>query len=366
MAAAAQGQKKKKKRARIPGAKKIRGKELPAFTRQLAAMLSSGMPVVQTLNALEEQVANKNFRDVVAGVRVLIEGGASFSEALTKYPDIFDDLYVNMMHAGEMGGLLAETTARIAAYLEASEKLRRKVVSAMTYPVIVLCIVFGITAGIILFVVPKFADIYGDMGAKLPAPTQFLVGVSFVARHYSLYVSAGIVALIVAYGQYKKTEGGAYAIDKMRLKLPVMGELAQKVALARFASTFAQLIRSGVPILQSLDIVAFAVGNKVLGGILLKSKDFVERGEPLSKALEAEKYFPKMLVHMLSAGEKTGRVEDMLDKISEFYDDEVEAMLAGMTSLIEPLLIVVLGVVVGGIVICLFLPIFKMHEIVAM
>jgi type IV pilus assembly protein PilC len=270
-----------------------------------------------------------------------------------------------MMRAGEIGGLLAETTARIAAYLEASEKLRRKVVSAMTYPVIVLCIVFGISAGIIIFVVPRFASIYDDFGAKLPGPTQFLVNVSNVMRHYSLYVTGGIVALLVAFGQYKKTEGGAYAIDKVKLKMPVVGELTKKVALARFSSTFAQLIRSGVPILQSLEIVSFATGNKVIGSVLLNARDYVERGEPLSAALIKDKNFPSMVVHMLSAGEKTGRVEDMLDKISEFYDDEVEAMLAGMTSLIEPLLIVVLGVVVGGIVICLFMPIFKMHEIVS-
>jgi type IV pilus assembly protein PilC len=271
-----------------------------------------------------------------------------------------------MMRAGESGGLLAETTTRIAAYLEASEKLRRKVVSAMTYPVIVLTIVFGITSGIIIFVVPRFAAIYADFEAKLPGPTQFLVNLSDAIRHYSLFMIAGIVAFIIAFKQFKKTEQGAVMCDRATLKVPVIGELAKKVALARFSATFAQLTRSGVPILQALEIVSFAMGNKVLAKTVLDGRELVERGEPLSAALSRDKNYPSMLVHMLEAGEKTGKVEEMLQKISEFYDDEVEAMLGGLTSLIEPLLIVVLGVVVGGIVLCLFMPIFKMHEIVAM
>ncbi|HNR93556.1 MAG TPA: type II secretion system F family protein [Kiritimatiellia bacterium] len=356
----------KVKKIRIPGAKKIARIELPAFTRQLAAMLSSGMPVVQTLSALEEQIENTNFKTVIGGVRVQIEGGSSFTDALRKYPDIFDDLYVSLMQAGEMGGLMAETTARIAAFLEARERLRRKVKSAMTYPVIVLTIVFGITAGLIIFVVPKFAAIFSDFGAKLPGPTQFLVDLSEGVRKYALFVVLGIVAFVIAFGKFKRTPKGAYMLDALNLKLPVFGELTTKVALARFASTFAQLIRSGVPILQSLDIVAFATGNKVLGETIMKGRDSVERGEPLSNALSADPKFPRMLVHMLSAGEKTGRMEDMLQKIAEFYDEEVEAMLDGMTALIEPLMIVVMGVVVGGIVLCLFLPIFKMSEIVSM
>jgi type IV pilus assembly protein PilC len=213
--------------------------------------------------------------------------------------------------------------------------------------------------------VPRFADIYNDFGAKLPAPTQFLVNVSNTVRSYSLYVLAVVVGLVIAFGKFKRTEKGAYMLDDLVMKVPVFGDLVKKVSLARFASTFAQLTRSGVPILHSLEICSFATGNKVLGQVILNGKTEVERGEPLSSALAKDKNFPPMLVHMLSAGEKTGRVEDMLQKISEFYDDEVEAMLAGLTSLIEPLLIVVLGVTVGGVMICLFLPIFKMHEIVA-
>lgn len=356
----------KAKKRRVPGSKKIKMKELPVFTRQMAAMMSSGMPVVQTLVALEEQQLNKNFKNVIAGVRTYIEGGYSFSDALSKFPDVFDELYVSMLRAGETGGMLAETTARTAAYLEASARLRRKVVSAMTYPVIVLLIVLGITSALIIFVVPKFAEIFGDFGAKLPAPTQFLINVSNIFRKYSLIAIAVIVGISIAFKQFKKSPTGAYMLDGFALKFPVLGDLVTKIALARFASTFAQLMRSGVPILQSLDIVAFAAGNKVLAKTILEGRADVERGEPLSVTLGKDKHFPRMLVHMLSAGEKTGRVEDMLQKIAEFYNDEVEAMLAGLTSLIEPLMIVFLGVTVGGIVLCMFMPIFKLHEVVNM
>lgn len=354
------------RRKRIPGAKLIRRKELPAFTRQLAAMLSSGMPVVQTLMALEEQATNKHFQSVVSGARALIEGGYSFSDAFAHYPDVFDNLYISMLRAGETGGLLAETTGRIASYLEARERLRRKVVSAMTYPIIVLSIVLLITTGIIIFVVPAFADIYKDFGAALPGPTQFLVGLSNMVRHYSLWLIAGITVVSVAFSRFKRTETGAYLCNAAVLRLPVFGELASKIALARFASTFAQLIRSGVPILPALDIVSQATGNRVLARAILQGRADVERGEPLSNTLSKDPHYPRMLIHMLAAGESTGRMDEMLQKIADFYDDEVETMLAGLTSLIEPLLIVVLGVLVGGIVLCLFMPIFKMHEMISM
>lgn len=353
-----------KKRKKVPGAKKIVAKDLAPFTRQMAAMLSSGLPVVQTLDALEEQTTNKVFQTVIAGIRSQIEGGASFSEALGLYPDIFNDLYINMLKAGEAGGMLAETTGRIADFLEDWNKLRRKVKSAMMYPVIVLIVALGLAASMIIWIVPVFANIFSDFNAKLPAPTQFLVNVSNTIRHNALTVIAIAVALGIAFAKFKKTPKGAYLIDGLILKIPVFGELTRKVALSRFSSTFAQLTRSGVPILQTMEIVSFATGNKVLGKIVLDARANVERGEPLSVALDKSKAYPRMLIHMLSAGEKTGKVDEMLQKISEFYDDEVETLLGGLTSLIEPLLIVFLGVIIGGIVVCMFMPIFKMHEIV--
>lgn len=355
----------KKSRTRsVKGARKIRMKDLPVFTRQFAAMLSSGMPVVHCLNTLEEQTQSKSFRDCIVGIRNQIEAGSMLSEALSVYPDVFDELYVSMFRAGETGGMLAETAGRIAMYLEASGKLRRKVKSALMYPMVVMCVAIILAVSMIIWIVPVFASIYSDFNAKLPAPTQFLVDVSDAIRHNAIVVLAVVIAIGYAFGKWKKSPSGAFTWDGMILRFPVVGDLTRKVALARFASTFAQLTRSGVPILKALEIVAFATGNKVLGKILLDARGTVERGEPLSTHLDKSREYPRMLVNMLSAGEKTGKVDDMLQKISEFYNDEVEAMLSGLTSLIEPLLMVFLGVVIGGIVVCMFLPIFKMHEIV--
>lgn len=354
------------KKKKIPGAKKIKMKELPAFTRQLGAMLSAGLPVVQTLEALQEQSLNKVFQGVIAGVKTQIEGGASFSEALSQYPDIFDELYISMLKAGESGGLLAETTTRIASFLEAAARLRRKVKAAMMYPSIVMTVCLILAASMIIWIVPVFASIYKDFGSKLPGPTQFLVDVSDWLKANALIAVAIIVVISIAFGKFKRTPKGAYVMDGFALKFPVLGELTRKVALSRFASTFAQLTRSGVPILQTMEIVAYATGNKVLGKVILEAKATVERGEPLSIALDKSKQYPRLMIHMLSAGEKTGKVDEMLQKISEFYADEAETMIGGLTQLIEPLLIVFMGVVIGGIVVCMFLPIFKMHEVISM
>ena len=302
---------------------------------------------------------------IIAGLKKEIESGAALSEALRKYPSVFDELYVSMFEAGESGGLLAETASRIAGYLESAAALRRKVISAMMYPCIVTLVALLLTTGMLLFIVPVFEQIYDDFGANLPLPTQMLVTASNAVRNQFLLVAGLFTVVIVALVQFKKTEKGAYMFDNIKISLPVFGDLNKKVALSRFASTFSQLTRSGVPILKAMDIVAFAIGNRVLGKIVLDARASVERGEPLSSALVENKHYPRMLVHMLSAGEKTGTMDDMLEKIAEFYEDEVDATLSGLTSLIEPILIVFLGVVIGGIVVCMFMPIFKMHEIVA-
>lgn len=351
--------------AKIPGARKIVLNDLAPFTRQLGAMLSAGLPLVQTLSALEDQTQNKIFKQVIAKLRLQIEGGAMFSEALVNYPSIFDDLYVGLIRAGETGGILTETAEQVAGFLEAAGKLRRKVKSAMMYPVIVMVLAGAISAGMIAFIVPVFAGIYKDFGGQLPRATQFLVNLSDLMRHNGIIVIVVMALLVTAFKRYKKTEAGAYRWDKIRINFPVVGILARKIAISRFASVFAQLIHSGVPILRSLEIVATATGNKVLGKVLLNSRAVIERGEPLSTALRQSKEFPPILVHMLAAGERTGKMDEMLEKISEFYDDEVGSALSGLTSMLEPLLMVVLGVVIGGIVLCMFLPIFKMHELVS-
>ena len=352
-------------RKRVPGARKICNELLPGFSRQLGAMLAAGMPVVASLDALHEQTDNPHFKRVVADIRRSIENGTSLSEALRLFPSVFDDLYTNMVRGGETGGQLPETVSRLASFLEASAKLRRKVKSAMMYPTIVLCIAIGIAIAMIIFIIPVFGDMYADFDAELPGPTQFLVRLSDGMRAYSFYILIGIVVIVVAFKKWKSTDSGALAFDRFVLKVPVFGELNRKVASARFAKTFGQMIRSGVPILDSLQIVSGATGNKAAGKIIMNARGTVERGDRLSAALINQKVFPSMLVRMLQAGEKTGKVDDMMERIAEFYEDEVDTMLAGLTSLLEPLLMIFLGIVIGGIVVCMFLPIFKMGEIVS-
>lgn len=352
------------RQTKISGARKIVNNYLPGFSRQLSAMLSAGMPIVATLEALLEQTDNPNFKPVISGIKANIENGAAFSEALRKYPTIFDDLYCNMVHGGEMGGQLPETIGRLAGFLEASAKLRRKVKSAMMYPIIVLCIAIIIAIGLITFVVPVFGEMFADFGADLPGPTQFLLDLSGMFRSYGIYMLGFLVAGAFAFRYWAKTTNGAFAIDRFALRAPVFGELKRKVASARFARTFGQLIRSGVPILQSLKIVSGATGSVIAGAIITKSATAVENGEPLSSAMLKQEVFPILLVRMLQAGEKTGKIDEMMDNIADFYDDEVDTMLAGLTSLLEPLLMVFLGIIIGGIVLCMFLPIFRMGEIV--
>ena len=321
--------------------------------------------MVASLDALHEQADNPHFKRVVADIRRSIENGASLSEALRLFPSVFDDLYTNMVRGGETGGQLPETVSRLASFLEASAKLRRKVKSAMMYPTIVLCIAIGIAIAMIMFIIPVFGDMYADFGAELPGPTQFLMRLSDGMRAYGFYILIGIVVIVVAFKKWKSTDSGALAFDRFVLKVPVFGELNRKVAAARFAKTFGQMIRSGVPILDSLQIVSGATGNKAAGKIIMDARGTVERGDRLSAALINQKIFPSMLVRMLQAGEKTGKVDDMMERIAEFYEDEVDTMLAGLTSLLEPLLMIFLGIVIGGIVVCMFLPIFKMGEIVS-
>ncbi len=349
---------------RISGARKIRTKELPMYTRQMAAMLSSGMPLVQSIVALEEQTLNKNFRTVLAGVRAKVEGGSMYSDSLDQYPQVFDELYVNMMRAGETGGMLAETSERVATFLEASNRLRAKVKSAMMYPTVVMSVALIISTALIIFIVPTFAKMFGSFGAALPMPTQVLMNVSNFIRNYWYIVLAAAGAIIYSLRRYVKTEKGSYAFDMFRLRFPLLGKLVRKIAITRFASTFAQLLSSGVPIIQAMSIVGLATGNKVIGKAVLDARASVEQGKTISDTLKNNKEFPSMLIHMLSAGEQTGKMEEMLSKLAEFYQEEVDTMLEGLTSMLEPLLMVVIGVMIGGIVLAMFMPIFKMTEVV--
>jgi type IV pilus assembly protein PilC len=355
---------RQKTEQRIPGAKKIVNTLLPSFSRQLAAMLSAGMSIVAALDALEEQSDNVSFKSVITRVKKAIENGSSLSEALRQFPPVFDDLYCNMVKGGEAGGKLPETIGRVAGFLESTAKLRRKVKSAMMYPIIVLCIALLIATGMILFIVPVFGKMFQDFGGKLPAPTQFMLDLSQALKRRGLIILGCLVAAIFAFKKWKATPQGAYAFDGFLLKLPVFGELNRKVAAARFARTFGQLIRSGVPILTSLEISSGATGNKVASQIIVDARAAVEKGDPLSSAMLQQTVFPSMFVRMLQAGEKTGKVDEMMDNIAGFYEDEIETMLGDLTSLLEPLLMVFLGIIIGGIVLSMFLPIFKMGELV--
>lgn len=338
--------------------------DLVVFTRQLATMVDAGLAMVQSLQALAEQTTNKVMRDVIRDVCTRVEGGDSFSEALNKHPKVFSRLYVCMVAAGERGGLLAEILARLATYLENTARLRKKVKSAMMYPTAVTIIAIGITIFLLVKVVPVFADVYKGFGQKLPGPTLVLINISNVVKSYILYILPAMVGIVYGWMAYIKTGPGREFWDRTRLKLPIFGSIAHKICLARFTRTLASLIRSGVPILEVLQIVSNTVGNVIMEKAVRVAASDIERGESMSVALSKHPVFPSMILRMITAGEQTGKLENMLERISDFLDDEIETTLSGLTSLIEPLLIVFLGVTVGGIAICMFLPIFKMSEII--
>lgn len=359
-------QEKIAKKGRTSGGK-VALSDLVIFTRQLATMVDAGLAMVQSLQALADQTDNKLMRDVIKDVTTRVEGGDSFSEALQKHPKVFNKLYFSMVGAGERGGLLAEILARLATYLENSARLRKKVKSALMYPTVVTVVAIGITIFLLVKVVPTFADIFKSFGTKvpLPAPTQWLMKVSDALVHNFIYFIVCGGSIIFGWLYYIKTPAGRRFWDDRRIKLPIFGSIAHKICLARFASTFASLVRSGVPILEVLAIVRNTVGNVIMEAAIQSAANDIERGEGISNALAKHPIFPTMIIRMLQAGEQTGKIDAMLERVAGFLDEEIETTLSGLTSLIEPLLIVFLGVVVGGIVICMFLPIFKLSDLVS-
>jgi type IV pilus assembly protein PilC len=320
---------------------------------------------VQSLQALAEQTTNKVMRDVIKDICTRVEGGDSFSEALQKHPKAFSRLYVCMVAAGEKGGLLAEILARLAVYLENAARLRKKVKSAMMYPTVVTIVAILITIFLLIKVVPVFGEIFKSFGAALPAPTQFLIDLSHFVQKFILLLLIAGGGGVYAWFYFIKTPTGRAFYDTYRIKLPIFGSIAHKICLARFTRTLASLVRSGVPILEVLQIVSQTVGNVVMEKAIKTAALDIERGESISVALAKHPVFPVMIIRMVTAGEQTGKIDSMLERIADFLDDEIETTLSGLTALIEPILIVFLGVVVGGMVICMFLPIFKMPEIVS-
>jgi type IV pilus assembly protein PilC len=346
----------------------VKETDLVLFTRQLSTMIEAGISLVQALTALYDQCdpkRQKSLRHIISDVTTRVQGGETFHESIAKHPRVFDRLFVSMVKAGEHGGLLAEILDRLAGFLEASARLRKKVKSAMTYPVIVICIAFAITTFLIVKVVPIFGEIFADFGSKLPAPTQFLIDLSEFMRGQWYVLILGAFALFFGVRTFIRSTRGKQLWDRWKLKLPIFGPLIHKICMSRFARTFAQLIRSGVPILEVLDIVGGASGNHVVETSIKGVGADVEKGDNLSVALSKKPIFPPMMLRMVAAGEATGKIDTMLEKMADFWDEEIEAMLDALTSLIEPLLIVFLGVIVGGIVIAMFLPIFKLNEVVS-
>lgn len=340
---------------------RIKTKVLTQFTRQLATLVNAGLPLMRGLEVLKRQMKDPQMVEALNGISENISAGGTFSEALTAYPKIFDKLYVNMVKAGEAGGVLEVVLGRLAEFAEKSEKIKNKVKGAMIYPCVVLVAAVGITWFLLVAVIPKFQSVFNDMlgGASLPAITEFVINASEFMQHNGLQIALGVVALVVLYKVVGKTEKGAFVIDALKLKMPVTGTLAQRSAVSKFTRTLGTLLSSGVPILQSLVITRDTTGNRILTQAIQNVHDAVKEGESMTQPLSQCKVFPPMVVSMVEVGEETGALADMLTRIANTYDDEVDNAVAGMTAAIEPALIIVLAVVVGTVVIAMFLPMVK-------
>lgn len=355
--------------------RKTRGKavsvsdtDLVLFTRQLATMVDAGLPLLTGLTALYEQSDPRkqaSLKLIISEIMARVQQGDTFNEAVSKHPKIFSRLYISMVKAGETGGMLSDILDRLAGFLEAAARLTKKVKSAMTYPLTVICIALAITTFLIVKVVPTFGGIFAEFGANLPAPTQFLLDLSSVVRGNWYWIVLFIGGTIYGIRRFLSTKIGTELWDRYQLKLPVVGPLVHKICMSRFARTFAQLIRSGVPILEVMSIVGETAGNTMVETAIKGVAADVEKGESLAVSMTRQPIFPPMMLRMVSAGEATGKIDSMLEKMADFWDEEIEATLDALTSLIEPFLIVFLGVIVGGIVIAMFLPIFKLNEIVS-
>ncbi len=337
--------------------------ELAIFTQQLSSLLTAGLPLVQCLEALQDQTEDQVFRIVIRDVRAEISSGNSFSTAVRRFPRAFNTLFISMVEAGEASGALSEILGKVASYFESSVKLTKKVKSAMTYPIAVIGLAIALVNVLLIFVIPVFADMFADFGAKLPAPTQFLIDLSDFLKANILYIIAGVAVFVWIFRKVVATPKGREIKDKVLVKAPIFGNLIHKIALSRFCRTYATLVRSGVPILRTLEIVSSASNKVQIEGACAEIARHVSQGGQVSEIMAANAFFPPMMKHMIKAGETTGNVDGMMNKIADFYDTEAEATVASLTSLIEPMLIVFLGVVVGGIVMAMFLPIFQLGAV---
>lgn len=354
-----------KKELTIPGiGNRVKVADVAVFCRQFATMINAGLSLIRALHILGDQTESKVLQEIVVEVRLDVEKGASLSQALARHPKAFNRLFVAMVRAGEVGGVLDSVLMQLASIIEKQVELRRKIKSAMTYPVAVLGLVLVIVVAMLIFIVPTFESLYDDLGGTLPLPTRLLLGVSGVVSGYAPVILVLIVAGVVGFRRWIASEGGRGRWDALKLKIPVFGKLVHKTAITRFARTFAVLLRSGVPILEALEITSETVNNTVVSNAVLEVQTAVKQGESVAVPLARHAIFPPMVVQMLAVGEETGNVDVMLEKVADFYDAEIEAIVDALTSLLEPLLICVLGASVGGMVVALYMPMFQIINLV--
>jgi type IV pilus assembly protein PilC len=339
---------------------KVTTKDVVIFTRQFATMIDAGLPLVQCLEILSSQQENTTFKKVLAGVKNSVEGGSTFADALRQHPKVFDDLFCNLVHAGETGGILDTILRRLSQFMEKSEALKRKVKGAMVYPIVVLFIAVGVVGILLVFVIPVFKEMFAGAGQALPGPTLLVLAMSEFSQAYFLHIIVIIVLLVIAARRFYAWPRGRFIVDNLALKAPVVGTLTQKVAVARFCATLGTMISSGVPILDALEITAKTAGNVVLERAIMNTRSAISEGRTIAEPLMETGVFPGMVVRMIAVGEATGALDAMLAKIAEFYDEEVDAAVEALTQLMEPVMIVFLGGVCGGMVIAMYLPVFGM------
>ncbi len=348
----------------LPTGKKVPRRSIAIFTRQLATMIDAGLPLVQSLDILSSQQEHKTFKNIIREIREDVEGGSTFAGALKKHPSTFDDLYTNLVVAGEEGGILDNILTRLSNYIEKAEALKKKVKSAMIYPAIIVSVAVLVVIILMIFVIPVFETMFKSAGQSLPLPTLIVLTMSkFIKKYIIVFIPAAIL-FVFLFRRFYKTESGKTIVDRLTLKVPVFGMLLKKVAVARFARTLGTLVSSGVPILDGLQIVSRTAGNRVIETAIMDARASIREGETIAEPLGRSNIFPPMVIQMISVGESTGALDSMLSKIADFYDDEVDVAVSNLTSLLEPFLMVFLGVVIGGVVIAMYLPIFQMASAV--
>jgi len=342
--------------------KPITGRDIVLFTRQFSTMVDAGLPIVQCLEILGNGAENKTLGDIILEIKGSIEIGSNLSQSMRKYPDVFDDLFCNLIEAGEVGGILDIILRRLSEYIEKSESLKKKIKSALVYPSMIVFVAVSVVAFLMIFVIPAFAEMFSGGGAELPGPTQIVMDVSDLFRTKSHYMLMTLGFIFFSIKQIYKTEKGRIGIDRLLLALPVVGALVQRISVAKFTRTLGTLISSGVPLIEALDICGRTAGNKIVEIAVFKTIEAIKEGETIAAPLSREKVFPMMVIQMIDVGENAGSLDIMLIKIADFYDEEVDIAVEAMTALLEPLLMIFLGLVVGFIVVAMYLPIFKMGE----